>query len=409
MRHSKKIWFLFAAFLLPTLGYSNQIRVNSVRYLAEANQSKVVFEVTDSPKHRVFVLENPARLVIDINNAETKNALKQPSESHPLFSQARTSTKNDADLRVVVMLKQDVTAKSHKLTTSNPDRNHLVVNLLDKGVSLALGKSKKGADKKSDNTDPIRQAEKTSDRSSKSSKSRKHVVVAIDAGHGGDDPGAHGPNGTLEKQVTLAIAKKLYALINGQPGMKAKLVRKGDYYVGLRERMKIARQAGADLFISIHADAYDNPEVNGASVYTLSRTGASNEAARWLASSENAKEKVGGVNLDDKDEVLASVLMDLSQTATQQASISLANKVLKNFRNIGELHYDTVQNAGFVVLKSPDIPSILVETAYISNPKDELNLLSSRYQAKMADAIFKGILNYFEQLQPIESDRMAKL
>ena len=191
--------------------------------------------------------------------------------------------------------------------------------------------------------------------------------------------------------------------------MKGKLVRKGDYYVGLRERMKIARKAGADMFISIHADAVNNPDVRGASVYTLSRNGASNEAARWLANSENAKERVGGVNLDDKDEMLASVLLDLSQTATQQASVSIADKVLKNFQHIGDLHYNAVQKAGFVVLKSPDIPSILVETAYISNPSDELNLMSNRYQSKIAHAIFKGIVNYVEQMQPSEINRMARL
>ena len=209
--------------------------------------------------------------------------------------------------------------------------------------------------------------------------------------------------------MTLAIAKKLQALINGQAGMKAKLVRKGDYYVGLRERMKIARQAGADLFISIHADAVVNPDVRGASVYTLSRTGASNEAARWLANSENAKEKMGGVYLEDKDEMVATVLLDLSQTAAQQASENLANRVLKNFHNIGDLHYSHVQQAGFAVLKSPDIPSILVETAYISNPSDELNLKSDRYQNKMARAIFKGVFNYYEQMQPSEINRIAKL
>ena len=175
------------------------------------------------------------------------------------------------------------------------------------------------------------------------------------------------------------------------------------------ERMKIARKSKADLFISIHADAVDNPEVRGASVYTLSRNGASSEAARWLANSENAKEKVGGVNLDDKEDVLASVLLDLSQTATQQASATLAEQVLKNFRTVGDLHYHEVQNAGFVVLKSPDIPSILVETAYISNPSDELNLLSPRYQNKMAAAIYKGVVNYFMQLNPAGSNKMAKI
>lgn len=414
MWNCKKIFFLFVALLFTTAGYSQQVHVNSVRYESEANQSKIVFDVTESPKHRVFVLENPSRLVIDIKDAQAKSTIKQPSESHPLFSKVRAAAKNDTDLRIVVDLKETVTAKSHKLATNNSDNQHLVVNLLTKTTSAKAVQNKKSDNKvasrpETDDKKAIEETEKGATRKTQKSKGKNLFVVAIDAGHGGDDPGARGPNGTQEKLVTLAIAKKLQGLINGQSGMKAKLVRKDDYYVGLRERMKIARQANADLFISIHADAYDNPDVKGASVYTLSRTGASNEAARWLANSENAKEKVGGVNLDDKDEVLASVLMDLSQTATQQASATLAEKVLKNFRTIGELHYDSVQKAGFAVLKSPDIPSILVETAYISNPADELNLMSNRYQTKMANAIFKGILNYMEKMEPVEINRMAKL
>jgi N-acetylmuramoyl-L-alanine amidase len=386
MRVYREFLLLFVVLLLSaTTSNAQQIRVNSASYIAEPNQSKIVLAVSGSPKHRVFVLDRPARLVIDVKNAQAGHKLGQPSPSHPLFARVRAAAKNDTDLRIVVDLKQAVTAKSHKLATNNADSHHLIIDLHDKTAA------------------------KIQQTAAKDKDGKKRFIVAIDAGHGGDDPGAKGPHGTLEKQVTLSIAKKLQALINGQAGMKGKLVRKGDYYVGLRERMKIARQAGAELFISIHADAVNNPDVRGASVYTLSRNGASNEAARWLANSENAKERVGGVNLDDKDEILASVLLDLSQTATQQASVSIANKVLKNFQHIGGLHYNAVQKAGFAVLKSPDIPSILVETAYISNPTDELNLMSNRYQTKMAHAIFKGILNYVEQMKPSENDRVAKL
>jgi N-acetylmuramoyl-L-alanine amidase len=415
----KKFFFLFVVLFLPAPpSYAQQILVNSVRYVAEASQSKIILDVTESPKHRVFVLDNPSRLVIDIKNAQAaRRTFGQPSTSHPLFTHVRTATKNESDFRIVIDLKQPVTANSHKLVTNNSDNRHLIVNLFSKHTSAVIDRGKKVPEKRTYTQarsqtivadEPTRT---TSNPKSKKGTSKKQrlFTIALDAGHGGDDPGAKGPNGTHEKQVTLAIAKKLQALINGQVGMKAKLVRKGDYYVGLRERMKIARQAGADLFISIHADAYQNPNVKGASVYTLSRNGASNEAARWLANSENAKEKVGGVDLEDKDEILASVLLDLSQTATQQASVTLASNVLKNFKNIGDLHYNTVQKAGFAVLKSPDIPSILVETAYISNPSDELNLMSTRYQTKMANAIFKGILNYFELLEPAETDRLAKL
>ena len=238
-------------------------------------------------------------------------------------------------------------------------------------------------------------------------KRANSIVIAIDPGHGGNDPGAHGINGTEEKKITFAIAKKLESLINGQPGMKAVLVRKGDYYVGLRDRMKIARAAKADLFVSIHADAFQDADVKGASVYTLSTRGASSEAARWLADSENASDLVG-VSLNDKEDVLASVLLDLSQTATQEASVNVANHVLKSFDNVAQLHKNSVQKAGFIVLKSPDIPSILVETAFISNPLEEQNLLSTRYQKKMANAIFKGVCNYFKQSAPVDN-RIAAL
>jgi len=222
----------------------------------------------------------------------------------------------------------------------------------------------------------------------------KPFVVAIDAGHGGKDPGAHGIKGTQEKKVVFAIAKKLAALINKQRGMKAVLVRKGDYYITLRGRMEIARKANADLFISIHADAFKNRKVSGASVFTLSRRGASSEAARWLANHENSVDLVGGVSLDDKDDVLASVLLDLSQTASQDISQLVAKEVLDNFGHIGKLHSHSVQKAGFMVLKSPDIPSILVETAFISNPQEERRLLSGKYQYKMAKAIEKGVVAY---------------
>ncbi|MDD1607964.1 MAG: N-acetylmuramoyl-L-alanine amidase, partial [Methylococcaceae bacterium] len=221
-------------------------------------------------------------------------------------------------------------------------------------------------------------------------------VIAIDPGHGGEDPGAHGTNGTEEKKVVFAIAKRLAKLINAQPDMKAVMVRKGDYYVGLRKRMQIARAAKADLFISIHADAFQDTTVKGSSVYVLSRSGASSEAALWLAKSENASDLIGGVSLEDKEDVLATVLLDLSQSATEQASVDIAKSVLKNCRTIGEMHKDDVQKAGFMVLKSPDIPSILVETAFISNPSEEENLLNTEYQTKMAGAIFSGVRNYFK-------------
>lgn len=393
----KKIWkvlFIFVLQLLSVSSYAQQINVNSLKYITGPGQARMVFDLSSAPKYRIFHLENPSRLVIDILNVSSKQPLSQPPASHPLFVRLRSAVKNSTDLRVVLDLKRQVSSKSVK------DGNHLIVNLTDKGPATSADKP---AVKPVAKAKPVVQAKKAVAHKKVAAKTkavadkRKGVVIAIDAGHGGKDAGAQGAHGTLEKDVVFSIARRLKTLIDRQPGMSAVMVRNGDYFVNLRKRMQIARAAKADLFISIHADAFQDPNVKGASVFTLSEKGASSEAARWLAKSENASDLVGGVRLDNKDDVLASVLLDLSQTATQDASVNLASNVLKHFGKIGELHQHSVQKAGFMVLKSPDIPSILVETAYISNPSEEQKLRSSAHQSKMALAIFKGIVNYFNQ------------
>ena len=359
-------------------------------------------------------MNNPSRLIIDIKNAHLKQSLIQPEVTHPLFNQVRAGLKNNTDLRIVVDLKLAV------------DANDLIFSAHVKEVRLKEGRLKEGRSKEARylvvdvfNQDanvafknetpsyvPVEDTKKSTSKQEAAvinkavmPKSRHRIIIAVDAGHGGEDPGARGPSGTEEKIITFAIAKKLEALINSQPGMKAIMIRKDDYYVGLKERVRIARAAKANLFVSIHADAAQNTDIKGASVYTLSTSGATSEAARWLADSENASDLVD-VSLSDKEEVLASVLLDLTQVATQEASVNVANQVLENFVNIAELHKDSVQKAGFMVLKSPDIPSVLVETAFISNPSEELNLLSVQYQTKMASAIFNGIRDYFKQTMP---------
>ncbi|MDO9049166.1 MAG: N-acetylmuramoyl-L-alanine amidase [Methylobacter sp.] len=425
-----KVLFIIGLQLLAVPGYAEQINISALRYWNTPDQTQMLFDVTSSPEHRIFLMNNPARLVIDMRNANVKQALSQPPPSHPLFSQVRVATKNKTDVRIVVDLKRDISSKNMSLRTNSMNGHRLVIELLDKAqdtsakvaekaeIKATAGKTAtvKMADSKPIAEKPVKESQKTATgkiavsplEPTKVAKRDKDIVIAVDAGHGGDDPGAHGQNGTEEKKITLAIAKKLADLINQQPGMKAVLVRKGDYYVDLRKRMQIARAAKADLFISIHADAFQNSTVKGASVFTLSNKGATSEAARWLANSENASDLVGGVSLNDKEDVLASVLLDLSQTATQDASVNVARKVLKNFEHIGELHYASVQKAGFLVLKSPDVPSILVETAFISNPSEELKLVNTAHQSKIAGAIFNGVRSYFSKDIAAES-KMAAL
>ena len=415
MRSYWKVLFIIGLPLLAKPGHAEQINISSLRYWNTPDQTQMLFDVTSSPEHRVFLMKNPARLVIDMRNANTKQALSQPPPSHPLFSQVRVATKNQTDLRVVVDLKREISPKTMSLRTNSMNGHRLVIELLDKAPDknakvegLAAVKTvpdKTSAVKITEIKEPQEKvvAKNSGAEPVKTAKRGKDIVIAIDAGHGGDDPGAHGQNGTEEKNITLAIARKLADLINSQQGMKAVLVRKGDYFVDLRKRMQIARAAKADLFISIHADAFQDSTVKGASVFTLSNKGATSEAARWLANSENSSDLVGGVSLNDKEDVLASVLLDLSQTATQDASVNVAGKVLKNFERIGELHYGSVQKAGFLVLKSPDVPSILVETAFISNPSEEFKLVNTAHQSKIASAIFNGVCSYFNKDIPVES------
>ena len=407
MKNYWNILFFLGLQLLCVSSYAQQINVNSLRYTTTSKQNRMMFDVTASPKHQVFVMDNPSRLVIDIKNAQLDRALSQPSAAHPLFARVRAGTKNDTDLRIVVDLKTPISSNNFSLSSNNKDEHRLIVDLFNKKPIVATIAEDKQDTNKSKSFELKTVAAKSTAGKSIETKKANSIVIAIDAGHGGNDPGAHGPHGTEEKKVTFAIAKKLEALINEQPGMKAVMVRKGDYFVGLRDRMQIARAAKADLFVSIHADAFQNADVKGASVFTLSTRGASSEAARWLADSENASDLVG-VSLSDKEDVLASVLLDLSQTATQEASVNVANHVLKSFDNIAELHKDSVQKAGFIVLKSPDIPSILVETAFISNPSEEQKLLSAQYQSKIAHAVFKGVRSYFKQSAPVDN-RIAAL
>ncbi|MGD8641179.1 MAG: N-acetylmuramoyl-L-alanine amidase, partial [Gammaproteobacteria bacterium] len=289
------------------------------------------------------------------------------------------ATHNDNDLRIVLDMKSAVVPNAFLLNPTSRYGHRLVIDLEQiNGISHVMPEP--------ESRQPTAPAILP--------RQGREVVVALDAGHGGEDPGAIGRRGTQEKDVVLAIARKLFAMLQKQEGIKPVLIRDGDYYISLRGRIRKARRQKADLFVSIHADAFHNGRAKGSSVYVLSQKGASSEAARWLAASENNSDLIGGVSLDDKDDVLASVLLDLSQNATLADSINVGDKVLGELKRIGSVHKAQVEHAGFVVLKSPDVPSILVETGFISNRKEESLLRSKRHQQRVASALLRGIRSY---------------
>lgn len=382
----KKLKFLlFGSLLIAMPRLAVSLEIQGMRFWTAPDQTRLVFDVSSDPAYDISMLANPNRLVVDFKNTRLRKSLQQPPVSHPLFSSVRSSARGARDFRVVIDLKTSISYRSFHLSPSHQYGDRLVIDMTPTVHVANVGAAP-----------VIPSIAKTL------TIDNRDVIIAIDAGHGGEDPGARGPLGTQEKKVVLQIARKLAALVDRQPGMKAVLVRKGDYYIKLRRRMDIARDARADLFVSIHADAFKNSKVKGASVFTLSRKGASSETARWLANHENATDMklAGGVTLDDKDKDLASVLLDLSLNASKEVSRQVGSQVLNSIKKVGHLHQHMVQKAGFMVLKSPDIPSILVETAFISNPSEERKLRSSVHQQKMAKAIFDGIYGYFSVNAP---------
>lgn len=368
-----------------SFAWAAPVVVKDVRLWAGPDSTRVVFDLSGPAKHSLLTLQNPARVVIDLEDARAATSNLALPEARGFAKQLRVGVQNQKDLRLVIDLAQAATPKAFAVEPDGPYGHRLVVDLLP-GASAAEVRPGTSASSAPAIPAPVKSIPTGEGRD---------IVIAIDAGHGGADPGSVGARGTYEKHVTLQIARRLKEVIDREPGMRAVLTRDGDYFLPLRERMTRARRQQANMFISIHADAFHDRSVVGSSVYTLSANGASDESARWLADRENAADLIGGVKLDDKDAVLASVLLDLSQSASMSASLEAANKVLRELVGLGNTTNRGVKQAGFLVLKSPDIPSILVETAFISNPGEEARLTNPQHQQRVAQAIHAGVRAYF--------------
>ncbi|MDP2785947.1 MAG: N-acetylmuramoyl-L-alanine amidase [Sulfurimicrobium sp.] len=442
---------LWAAFLLALLAVNAayaSATVTAARVWPAAEYTRITLETSSPIKFSQSMVKDPERLVLDLEgiepNAVLTNLSAKVGEADPYIKLVRVGRFKPGVVRVVLDLKTEVKPSVFTLQPVGEYGHRLVVDiypatpldplmaLVDSPRQAAEGNQEGGAQGRDKvaavaaaemlvpRAEPVAprsaQAETPNAIPEKPLKTEKRkpelqvtrlITIAIDAGHGGEDPGALGARGTHEKDVTLAIAKRLKAVVDEEPNMRGVLIRDGDYFIPLNGRVAKARKLSADLFVSIHADAFIRPDARGSSVFALSERGATSAAARWLAKKENEADLIGGVNLDVKDPYLARTLLDLSQTATINDSLKLGKAVLNELGGINSLHKSAVEQAGFAVLKSPDIPSILVETAFISNPEEESRLTDDAYQEKMAKAIFSGIKRYFAKNPPLAKSRMA--
>lgn len=363
-------------------------RLDAVRVEPEGEGLRLHLDLSRNTKHQFFMLDAPRRAVVDLATTRAGERLTLPAGTASIKA-LRTGPRPQQGLRLVIELADASPVRVRPAA----GRAGLVLDIGSVSAAAAVAAAPAPAAATPEPARPVRAAHAPAE-------SGRDVVIAIDAGHGGVDPGAIGKGGTREKDVVLHIARDLAERINREPGMRAVLIRDGDYFLAHRQRMAKARAAKADMFVSIHADSVGNPTVSGSSVYILSTKGASDEQARWLAERENAADLKGGISLDDKDNTLASVLLDLSQSASITSSMHAAERVLRTLNTVNEVRKPKVQQAGFLVLKSPDIPSMLVETAFISNPGDERRLRQDGYRAKLAEAIFRGVHDYFADYPP---------
>ena len=387
-----KWWFVMALLTMNHPAFADDTQVMKMRSYTDAQRTRVVFDLSGPVRHALFTLPAPERVVIDLDRAKIRDGFKAQL-SGKLLRRVRYAPHQGGDVRIVLDLNAPVRPKSFPLGPSGRYGHRLVVDLYARDAPARQATSRAVAP-------PTPPKSSAPPQAKQPSQPPRQVVIAVDAGHGGIDPGASGPSGLREKVVTLQVARRLAKVIDRAPGMRAVLIRDGDYFLKLGARVQRARRAKADLFISIHADAFRDARARGASVYILSRQGASSAAARWLAGRENAADHIGGVRLDDKDDALAEVLLDLSQNGSIEAGGTAAEQVLAQLKRIGPVHKRNVERAAFAVLKSPDIPSMLVEIAFISNPEEERKLRGRQHQDNLAQAILRGVEQYFREHAP---------
>ncbi len=398
---------LFSIFV-PGLAHAAQIV--AVRVWPSEEYTRITLENDSNLKASHFIIQNPERLVVDIEGAILNSTLQslgaQIQADDPYISQVRIGQNTPDVVRLVFELKQEINPQVFTLAPAGTYRHRLVFDLYPThpiDPITALIEKGQWHELPSQPAAPPAVAEAPSNNP----RMMRMLTVVLDPGHGGEDPGAIGRGGNREKDVVLAIAHRLKAKLEQLPNMRVMLTRDGDYFVPLHARVQKARKAQADLFVSIHADAWIKPTARGSSVFALSEKGASSTAARWLANKENAADLIGGVNIGGQDPHLARVLMDLSTTAQINDSLKLAHSVLTEIGGINHLHKKTVEQAGFAVLKAPDIPSILVETAFISNPEEEAKLSNHAYQDRMATALMSGIRNYLANNPPLAKRKLT--
>ncbi|MGV8894082.1 MAG: N-acetylmuramoyl-L-alanine amidase [Burkholderiaceae bacterium] len=417
---------LLLSLIAPGLSFAAQIV--AVRVWPSDEYTRVTLENDSDLKATHFLVQNPNRLVIDIEglvlNPTLKELIAKIQSNDPFISQVRVGQNRPNVVRLVFDLKAEIRPQVFTLAPVGEYKYRLVFDLYPTReydpIAALIESGERPADRPFDyptanietlpqiNPEPpLAKIEPKPERRNNAPAMKRMITIAIDPGHGGEDPGAVGRGGSYEKNIVLAIAKRLKAKIEQQPNMRVMLTRDGDYFVPLHVRVQKARRVQADLFMSIHADAFVLPTARGSSVFALSEKGASSTSARWLANKENAADLIGGVNIKNHDVQLARVLLDLSTTAQINDSMKLGKAILSEIGGINRLHKGSVEQAGFAVLKAPDIPSVLIETAFISNPEEEAKLTDNGYQDQMADAIMNGIKKYFAKNPPLSKNRMT--